>query len=151
MLMTRADATKEDHGGRCHQHLHGSENSTLLGAKRILPWVNRNTVSGYFLAGKNVAWWPIGASLFASSEGSGLFIGLAGSGAAGGIAVAGFEWNATYVLLVLAWVFVPVYMSSEIITMPEYLQRRFGGERIRVYLSVLSLLLSVFTKISVSE
>ncbi|XP_048350776.1 sodium/glucose cotransporter 5 [Sphaerodactylus townsendi] len=110
--------------------------------------VNRNTVSGYFLAGKNVAWWPIGASLFASSEGSGLFIGLAGSGAAGGIAVAGFEWNATYVLLVLAWVFVPVYMSSEIITMPEYLQRRFGGERIRVYLSVLSLLLSVFTKIS---
>ncbi|XP_060116670.1 sodium/mannose cotransporter SLC5A10 [Heteronotia binoei] len=110
--------------------------------------VNRNTLSGYFLAGKNIAWWPIGASLFASSEGSGLFIGLAGSGAAGGIAVAGFEWNATYVLLALAWVFVPVYVSSGIVTMPEYLQRRFGGERIRVYLSVLSLLLSVFTKIS---
>ncbi|XP_077172476.1 sodium/mannose cotransporter SLC5A10 [Paroedura picta] len=110
--------------------------------------VNRNTLSGYFLAGKDVSWWPIGASLFASSEGSGLFIGLAGSGAAGGIAVAGFEWNATYVLLALAWVFVPVYISSGIVTMPEYLQRRFGRERIRVYLSVLSLLLSVFTKIS---
>ncbi|XP_015264695.1 PREDICTED: sodium/glucose cotransporter 5 [Gekko japonicus] len=110
--------------------------------------VNRNTLSGYFLAGKNIAWWPIGASLFASSEGSGLFIGLAGTGAAGGIAVAGFEWNATYVLLALAWVYVPVYISSGIVTMPEYLQRRFGGERIRVYLSVLSLLLSVFTKIS---
>ncbi|XP_029915372.1 sodium/glucose cotransporter 5 isoform X2 [Myripristis murdjan] len=95
-----------------------------------------------------MAWWPIGASLFASSEGSGLFIGLAGTGAAGGIAVAGFEWNATYVLLALAWVFVPVYVSSGIVTMPEYLGRRFGGERIRTYLAVLSLLLSVFTKIS---
>uniref|UniRef100_A0A7N8XS34 Sodium/mannose cotransporter SLC5A10 n=1 Tax=Mastacembelus armatus TaxID=205130 RepID=A0A7N8XS34_9TELE len=90
--------------------------------------VSRNTLSGYFLAGRDMAWWPIGASLFASSEGSGLFIGLAGTGAAGGIAVAGFEWN--------------------IVTMPEYLGRRFGGERIRTYLAVLSLLLSVFTKIS---
>ncbi|NXY01705.1 SC5AA protein, partial [Pteruthius melanotis] len=110
--------------------------------------VNRNTVSGYFLAGRDMAWWPIGASLFASSEGSGLFLGLAGTGAAGGIAVAGFEWNATYALLALAWVFVPVYVSSGIVTMPEYLQRRFGGERIRMYLSSLSLLLSIFTKIS---
>ncbi|XP_051877051.1 sodium/glucose cotransporter 5 isoform X2 [Pristis pectinata] len=110
--------------------------------------VSRNTLSGYFLAGRDMSWWPIGASLFASSEGSGLFIGLAGTGAAGGIAVAGFEWNATYVLLLLAWVFVPVYISSGIVTMPEYLQKRFGGERIRMYLSALSLLLSVFTKIS---
>ncbi|NWI79964.1 SC5AA protein, partial [Dryoscopus gambensis] len=109
---------------------------------------NRNTVSGYFLAGRNMAWWPIGASLFASSEGSGLFLGLAGTGAAGGIAVAGFEWNATYALLALAWVFVPVYISSGIVTVPEYLQRRFGGQRIRMYLSSLSLLLSIFTKIS---
>uniref|UniRef100_A0A2K5RCV3 Sodium/mannose cotransporter SLC5A10 n=1 Tax=Cebus imitator TaxID=2715852 RepID=A0A2K5RCV3_CEBIM len=95
-----------------------------------------------------MTWWPIGASLFASSEGSGLFIGLAGSGAAGGVAVAGFEWNATYVLLALAWVFVPIYISSEIVTLPEYIQKRYGGQRIRVYLSVLSLLMSVFTKIS---
>ncbi|XP_040830425.1 sodium/glucose cotransporter 5 isoform X2 [Ochotona curzoniae] len=109
---------------------------------------SRNTVSGYFLAGRDMTWWPIGASLFASSEGSGLFIGLAGSGAAGGLAVAGFEWNATYVLLALAWVFVPIYISSEIVTLPEYIQKRFGGQRIRIYLSVLSLLLSVFTKIS---
>lgn len=75
---------------------------------------SRNTVRGYFLAGRDMTWWPIGASLFASSEGSGLFIGLAGSGAAGGLAVAGFEWNATYVLLALAWVFVPIYISSEV-------------------------------------
>uniref|UniRef100_A0A3Q1EDP5 Sodium/mannose cotransporter SLC5A10 n=1 Tax=Acanthochromis polyacanthus TaxID=80966 RepID=A0A3Q1EDP5_9TELE len=92
--------------------------------------VSRNTLNGYFLAGRDMAWWPIGSSLFASSEGSGLFIGLAGTGAAGGIAVTGFEWNV------------------RIVTMPEYLGRRFGGERIRTYLAVLSLMLSVFTKIS---
>ncbi|XP_008590475.1 PREDICTED: sodium/glucose cotransporter 5 [Galeopterus variegatus] len=109
---------------------------------------SRNTVSGYFLAGRDMRWWPIGASLFASSEGSGLFIGLAGSGAAGGVAVAGFEMHATYVLLALAWVFLPIYISSEIVTLPEYIQKRFGGQRIRMYLSVLSLLLSIFTKIS---
>ncbi|EPY87762.1 sodium/glucose cotransporter 5 [Camelus ferus] len=104
-------------------------------------------ITVYFALNVAVGIW-IGASLFASSEGSGLFIGLAGSGAAGGLAVAGFEWNATYVLLALAWVFVPIYVSSEIVTMPEYIQKRYGGWRIRMYLSVLSLLLSVFTKIS---
>ncbi|XP_053766346.1 sodium/mannose cotransporter SLC5A10 isoform X3 [Desmodus rotundus] len=105
-------------------------------------------ITVYFALNVAVGIW-IGASLFASSEGSGLFIGLAGSGAAGGLAVAGFEWNATYVLLALAWVFVPIYSSSEIVTMPEYIQKRYGGQRIRMYLSVLSLLLSVFTKISI--
>uniref|UniRef100_A0A8C6Y3D8 Solute carrier family 5 member 10 n=1 Tax=Naja naja TaxID=35670 RepID=A0A8C6Y3D8_NAJNA len=104
---------------------------------------SRNTVSGYFLAGRNIAWWPIGASLFASSEGAGLFIGLASSGAAGGVAVAGFEWNAGWRLT------LPLF--PQIVTMPEYLQRRFGGERIRVCLSFFSLLLSIFTKISVSD
>ncbi|XP_072452958.1 sodium/mannose cotransporter SLC5A10 isoform X2 [Notamacropus eugenii] len=102
----------------------------------------------YFALNVAVGIW-IGASLFASSEGSGLFIGLAGSGAAGGVAVAGFEWNATYVLLALAWIFVPIYISSEIVTLPEYLQKRYGRSRIRMYLSILSLLLSVFTKISI--
>ncbi|XP_005399339.1 PREDICTED: sodium/glucose cotransporter 5 isoform X2 [Chinchilla lanigera] len=105
-------------------------------------------IAVYFALNVAVGIW-IGASLFASSEGSGLFVGLAGSGAAGGLAVAGFEWNATYVLLALAWVFVPIYISSEIVTLPEYIQKRFGGQRIRLYLSVLSLLLSVFTKISI--
>uniref|UniRef100_A0A9J8BG33 Sodium/mannose cotransporter SLC5A10 n=2 Tax=Cyprinus carpio TaxID=7962 RepID=A0A9J8BG33_CYPCA len=107
--------------------------------------VSRNTLSGYFLAGRDMAWWPIGASLFASSEGSGLFIGLAGTGAAGGIAVAGFEWNVIRAIPSA----LPVSLSlSKIVTMPEYLGRRFGGERIRMYLSALSLMLSVFTKIS---
>ncbi|KAM8874030.1 sodium/glucose cotransporter 4 isoform 1-T1 [Spinachia spinachia] len=109
---------------------------------------NRSTVRGYFLAGRSMTWWPIGASLMSSNVGSGLFIGLAGTGAAGGIAVGGFEWNAAWVLVALGWIFIPVYISAGVVTMPEYLAKRFGGQRIRIYMSVLSLILYVFTKIS---
>uniref|UniRef100_A0A4W6CYH9 Solute carrier family 5 member 9 n=1 Tax=Lates calcarifer TaxID=8187 RepID=A0A4W6CYH9_LATCA len=109
---------------------------------------NRSTVGGYFLAGRSMTWWPIGASLMSSNVGSGLFIGLAGTGAAGGIAVGGFEWNAAWVLVALGWIFIPVYISASVVTMPEYLAKRFGGQRIRIYMSVLSLILYIFTKIS---
>ena len=109
---------------------------------------NRGSVGGYFLAGRNMHWIPVGASLFASNIGSGHFIGLAGSGAASGIGIAVFELNAIFVLMILGWVFVPVYIASGVFTMPEYLRKRFGGQRIRIYLSVLALLLYIFTKIS---
>lgn len=109
---------------------------------------SRGSMSGYFLASRSMHWIPVGASLFASNIGSGHFVGLAGSGAATGIGIAGFELNAVFVLMILGWFFVPVYVASGVYTMPEYLRKRFGGQRIRVYLSVLALLLSIFTKIS---
>ncbi|XP_041492243.1 sodium/glucose cotransporter 1 isoform X1 [Microtus oregoni] len=109
---------------------------------------NRGTVGGFFLAGRSMVWWPIGASLFASNIGSGHFVGLAGTGAASGIAMGGFEWNALIFVVVLGWVFVPIYIKAGVVTMPEYLRKRFGGKRIQIYLSVLSLLLYIFTKIS---
>ncbi|XP_027032066.1 sodium/glucose cotransporter 1 [Tachysurus fulvidraco] len=109
---------------------------------------NRSTVGGFFLAGRSMVWWPIGASLFASNIGSGHFVGLAGTGAAAGIAIGGFEWNALVVVLILGWIFVPIYIKAGVVTMPEYLKKRFGGQRIRIYLSVLSLVLYIFTKIS---
>ncbi|XP_050163258.1 sodium/glucose cotransporter 4 [Myiozetetes cayanensis] len=109
---------------------------------------SRGTIGGYFLAGRSMTWWPIGASLMSSNVGSGLFIGLAGTGAAGGLAVGAFEWNATWALLALGWIFVPIYIAAGVVTMPEYLQKRFGGQRIQIYMSVLSLILYIFTKIS---
>uniref|UniRef100_A0A3Q2YYE3 Sodium/glucose cotransporter 1 n=2 Tax=Hippocampus comes TaxID=109280 RepID=A0A3Q2YYE3_HIPCM len=109
---------------------------------------NRATVGGFFLAGRSMVWWPIGASLFASNIGSGHFVGIAGTGAASGIAIGGFEWNALIVVVILGWLFVPIYIKAGVVTMPEYLKKRFGGQRIRIYLSVLSLLLYIFTKIS---
>ncbi|XP_061432732.1 sodium/glucose cotransporter 4-like isoform X2 [Lethenteron reissneri] len=110
---------------------------------------NRSNVSGYFLAGKDIVWWPVGASLFASNIGSGSFIGLAGTGAASGIAVAAYELSGLFTLILLAWIFVPVYITSGVVTTPEYLQKRHGGKRLRVYLSFLNLILCIFTKISV--
>ncbi|XP_016339015.1 sodium/glucose cotransporter 1-like [Sinocyclocheilus anshuiensis] len=109
---------------------------------------NRATVGGFFLAGRSMVWWPIGASLFASNIGSGHFVGIAGTGAAAGIAIGGFEWNALVVVIILGWLFVPIYIKAGVVTLPEYLKKRFGGQRIRIYLSVLSLFLYVFTKIS---
>uniref|UniRef100_H0Z7C1 Sodium/myo-inositol cotransporter 2 n=1 Tax=Taeniopygia guttata TaxID=59729 RepID=H0Z7C1_TAEGU len=109
----------------------------------------RSTVKGYFLAGGQMVWWPVGASLFASNVGSGHFIGLAGSGAASGIAATAYEWNGMFCVLVLAWLFLPIYIASGVTTMPEYLQRRFGGKRIQIFLAILYLFIYIFTKISV--
>jgi len=110
---------------------------------------DRGTVEGYFLAGKYMFWLPIGASLFASNIGSEHFIGLAGTGAASGIAVGAFEFNALILLQLLGFVFLPVFIASKVCTLPEYMVKRFGGKRISMYLSVLSMILYIFTKISV--
>uniref|UniRef100_A0A4W4ECA1 Sodium/myo-inositol cotransporter 2 n=1 Tax=Electrophorus electricus TaxID=8005 RepID=A0A4W4ECA1_ELEEL len=109
----------------------------------------RSTVNGYFLAGKNMTWWPVGTSLFASNVGSGHFIGLAGSGAAAGIGPVAYEWNGMLMVLVLGWFFLPIYIASGVTTMPEYLQRRFGGKRIQIFIAILYLFIYIFTKISV--
>ncbi|XP_014853908.1 PREDICTED: sodium/myo-inositol cotransporter 2-like [Poecilia mexicana] len=109
----------------------------------------RSTVDGYFLAGKSMTWWPVGASLFASNIGSGHFIGLAGSGAAAGIGAIAYEWNGMFMVLMLGWLFLPIYISSGVTTMPEYLQKRFGGRRTQLFIAVLSLFIYIFTKISV--
>ncbi|XP_069569537.1 sodium/myo-inositol cotransporter 2 isoform X2 [Brachyistius frenatus] len=109
----------------------------------------RSTVDGYFLAGKSMTWWPVGASLFASNIGSGHFIGLAGSGAAAGIGAIAYEWNGMLMVLLLGWLFLPIYIASGVTTMPEYLQKRFGGRRTQLFIAVLSLFIYIFTKISV--
>ncbi|KAL3866751.1 hypothetical protein ACJMK2_044027 [Sinanodonta woodiana] len=108
----------------------------------------RGSISGYFLAGRDMVWFAVGASLFSSNIGSGSFIGLAGTGAANGIAVASYELNGLFCLLLLAWLFVPVYIASGVYTLPEYLKKRFGGQRLQIYMSVLTLFICVFTKIS---
>ncbi|KAF7643472.1 hypothetical protein LDENG_00238780 [Lucifuga dentata] len=110
---------------------------------------NRSTLSGYFLAGRSVGWAAAGASLFVSNIGSHHFIGLAGSGAASGLAVAAWEFSALLVLQLLGWIFIPIYIQAGVFTMPEYLAKRYGGKRLKVYFASLTLLLYLFTKLSV--
>ena len=116
----------------------------------VVAWVVRrmkDSTTDYFLAGRNLGWWIIGASIFASNIGSEHIVGLAGSGATSGVAMAHYELHA-WCLLVLAWVFVPFYMRSMVFTMPEFLERRFN-EHSRYVLSIVSLITFVISKIAV--
>lgn len=113
-------------------------------------WVikqRQDTTTDYFLAGRHLGWFIIGASIFASNIGSEHLVGLAGSGATDGVAMAHYELHA-WCLLVLAWVFVPFYMRSKVFTMPEFLEKRYSPAA-RTVLSVISLVAYVLTKIAV--
>lgn len=107
------------------------------------------TARDYFLAGNKAGWFAVGASIFATNISSEHFIGLAGSGAAGGLPVAAYELAAVFCLFTLGWVFLPYYLKSKVYTMPEFLERRFNPES-RWILTTISLLAYVFTKISVA-
>ncbi len=116
----------------------------------ICVWVakkQKKTSESYFLAGRELGWFVIGASIFASNIGSEHLVGLAGSGATDGVAMAHYELHA-WCLLVLAWIMVPFYMRSKVFTMPEFLEKRFSPAA-RTVLSVISLVAYILTKIAV--
>src|SRR5258705_10625620 len=106
------------------------------------------TSEDYFLAGRDIGWFFIGASLFVSNMSTEHFIGLSGTGASSGLAVGHFEWLACLILLILGWVFVPFYLRTNVFTMPEFLERRFSRQ-CAVYLAAISIIAYIFTKISV--
>ena len=116
----------------------------------IVLWSTKkqNTSADYFLAGRNIGWFAIGGSLFASNIGSEHIVGLAGSGAISGMAMAHWEMHA-WIMLMLGWIFVPFYYKANVFTMPEFLEKRFN-KYVRWILSVVSLVAYVFTKISVT-
>ncbi len=102
----------------------------------------------YFLAGRNVGWFVVGASIFASNVGSEHVVGLAGTGFKSGMPMAHYELHA-WIVLLLGWLFLPFYARSGVFTMPEFLERRFNSKA-RWFLSVVSLVGYVLTKISVT-
>ncbi|XP_078323600.1 sodium/glucose cotransporter 4-like isoform X2 [Crassostrea virginica] len=93
-------------------------------------------------------WIPIGASIYASNIGAPMFIGLAGTAAGSGIAVTIYEWHAVFFLILLGWVFLPVYVACGAYTIPEWVKKRFGGRRLRMYVSFLALLGYILFNIS---
>ncbi|AZQ59975.1 sodium transporter [Maribacter sp. MJ134] len=118
----------------------------------IAQWASKSkSASGsaidYFLAGKSSGWLVIGASLFASNIGSEIILGVSGAGARGNMPMANFEIIAALVLILLGWVFVPFYLRTGVYTMPEFLEKRYS-KACRSYLSVISILAYVITKIS---
>lgn len=117
----------------------------------IIYWVMRqkqNNAADYFLGGKDATWIAIGASIFASNIGSEHLIGLAGSGASSGMAMAHWEIQG-WMILILGWVFVPFYTRSMVYTMPEFLEKRFNPQS-RTILATISLISYVLTKVAVT-
>nr|WP_319571109.1 sodium:solute symporter [uncultured Draconibacterium sp.] len=117
----------------------------------VIVWVlsqKEETSGDYFLAGRDASWLAIGASIFASNIGSEHLIGLAGAGASSGMAMAHWEIQG-WMILILGWVFVPFYSRSMVLTMPEFLERRYNPES-RTVLSLISLVSYVLTKVAVT-
>lgn len=122
----------------------------FVGLLGLAAWVirkNKKTADDYFLAGRNLGWFIVGASIFASNIGSEHLVGLAGSGATDGVALAHYELHA-WCLLVLGWVMMPFFMRSKVFTMPEFLERRYSPTA-RWVLSIISLVAYVLTKVAV--
>jgi len=108
---------------------------------------DKTSADDYFLAGRHLGWFVVGASIFASNIGSEHLVGLAGSGATDGVALAHYELHA-WCLLVLGWVMGPFFMRSKVFTMPEFLEKRFTPQA-RTVLSLISLFAYILTKIAV--
>ncbi|MBA4106154.1 MAG: Na+/glucose cotransporter [Pirellula sp.] len=119
----------------------------LLGLSWWVILQKNDTSQDFFLAAHSLGWFVVGASIFASNIGSEHLVGLAGSGATDGVAMAHYELHA-WCLLVLGWMLVPFYMRSRVFTMPQFLERRFSPAS-RYVLSIISLIAYVVTKIAV--
>ncbi|MFV2069060.1 MAG: sodium:solute symporter [Pirellulales bacterium] len=116
----------------------------------LAQWVirkNKETSDDYFLAGRGLGWFVVGASIFASNIGSEHLVGLAGSGCTDGVAMAHYELHA-WCLLVLGWMLVPFYTLANVFTMPQFLEKRFSPAA-RWVLSIISLVAYIVTKIAV--
>ena len=123
----------------------------MLALIGIVVWValqKEEDTEDYFLAGRNATWLAIGASIFASNIGSEHLVGLASAGAEYGLAMAHWEFH-SWIILMLAWIFVPFYWRTQIFTTPEFLERRYTPQT-RTFFSFISLVSYVLTKVSVT-
>jgi SSS family solute:Na+ symporter len=123
----------------------------MLALVGIVVWValqKEEDTEDYFLAGRNATWLAIGASIFASNIGSEHLVGLASAGAQYGMAMAHWEFH-SWIILMLAWIFVPFYTRARIFTTPEFLERRYTPQT-RTFFSFISLISYVLTKVSVT-
>ena len=119
----------------------------------LAQWVSRDkgggkkTSTDYFLASKNLPWWAIGASLIAANISAEQIIGMSGSGFVIGLGIASYEWMAALTLLIVGKFFLPIFLRNDIVTMPQFLEQRYGPT-IRNVMAVFWLLLYVFVNVT---
>ncbi|HST45180.1 MAG TPA: sodium/solute symporter, partial [Luteimonas sp.] len=125
----------------------------LIGIFVLAQWVSREkaghekSANDYFLAGRSLPWWAIGASLIAANISAEQIIGMSGSGYAIGLAIASYEWMAAITLLIVGKWFLPIFLRNNITTMPQFLEQRYGT-RIRTLMAVFWLGLYVFVNLT---
>ena len=125
----------------------------FTGIFALAQWVSREkpehqkNAQDYFLAGRALPWWAIGASLIAANISAEQIVGMSGSGYAIGLAIASYEWMAAATLLIVGRWFLPVFLRNHIYTMPQFLQLRFGT-RIRTLMAVFWLGLYTFVNLT---
>jgi SSS family solute:Na+ symporter len=116
-------------------------------------WVSRSkkgvqkTTSDYFLAGRSLPWWTIGAALLAANISAEHFIAMSGSGYAVGLAIAAYEWIAAIVLIFVAKYFLPVFINKGIYTMPQFLASRYD-KRVSTIMAVFWVLVYIFVNMT---
>jgi hypothetical protein len=119
----------------------------------LAQWVSRDKggkqkdSTDYFLAGKALPWWAIGASLIAANISAEQIIGMSGSGYALGLAIASYEWMAALTLLIVGKFFLPIFLKNNISTMPQFLEQRYGPS-VRNVMAVFWLVLYVFVNLT---
>jgi Predicted symporter len=113
----------------------------------VLKFQKHRDSEAYFLAGRSLPWWVIGSSLIASNISAEQFIGMSGSGFAGGLAIASYEWLAAVTLLLVGKYFLPIFLEKKIYTMPEFLEIRFD-HTVRTGLALFWLLVYVFVNLT---
>jgi SSS family solute:Na+ symporter len=108
---------------------------------------HQKDTSDYFLASKNLPWWAIGASLIAANISAEQIVGMSGSGYAIGLAIASYEWMAALTLLIVGKYFLPIFLTNEIYTMPQFLEQRYG-DTIRILMTIFWLALYIFVNLT---
>jgi SSS family solute:Na+ symporter len=116
-------------------------------------WVSRKkeghekNAEDYFLAGKTLPWWAIGASLIAANISAEQFIGMSGSGLAVGLAIASYEWMAALTLIIVAKYFLPIFIEKKLYTIPEFIEQRFD-KNLKTILAVFWIALFIFVNLT---
>ncbi len=97
----------------------------------------------YFLAGRGLTWWLVGFSLLAANISTEQFVGMSGQAADWlGLAIAGYEWLAAIVLVIVAFTFLPMLLKRGVFTIPQFLEERYNGVS-RVTMALVNLLILV--------
>ncbi|MBQ9273862.1 MAG: sodium/sugar symporter [Succinivibrio sp.] len=120
---------------------------TIVSVGLIASHKNRHSTEGYFLAGKSIPWWAIGASLIAANISAEQVIGMSGSGFAIGMAISAYEWMAAVTLILVAKFFMPIFISKGIYTIPEFVEKRFN-KTLKTILAVFWICLYIFVNLS---